>query len=266
MPRPQGHRFCVLYAPSSVPLNGCMLYVHPFAEEMNKCRRAAAMAARGLAADGCVVLMMDLLGCGDSSGDFSDASWSAWLDDVEAAAEWLQDRYSLPPVLWGMRAGCLLVCQMLARLATSNDLLLWQPVLSGKQHLAQFLRLKAAAEIVGGSTARTGTQALRDALVAGRDLHIAGYALGPRLALPLETAELQVPPGYSGRALWCEVSAEPGGTLSPASSARLKTWRDAGANVDAKAVIGLPFWQTQETADCPALEALAREFVHSLRP
>src|SRR5687768_8838655 len=69
-----GRRFCLLHMPSR-PARALVVYVHPFAEEMNKSRRMAALQARALAASGHAVLQIDLLGCGDSSGDFGDASW-----------------------------------------------------------------------------------------------------------------------------------------------------------------------------------------------
>ena len=103
-----------------------MLYVHPFAEEMNKARRTVALTARGLAADGWIVMLMDLLGCGDSSGDFGEASWESWLHDIAFAHAWLAERHSVAPVLWGLRAGCLLIAQALARLDSQPDLLFWQ--------------------------------------------------------------------------------------------------------------------------------------------
>ena len=66
------------------------------------------MQARALAASGCEVLQIDLCGCGDSSGDFGDASWQDWLDDVVAAHAWLRAHSDAPLTLWGLRAGCLL--------------------------------------------------------------------------------------------------------------------------------------------------------------
>src|SRR5436190_21776504 len=90
---------------------GAMLYLHPFAEEMNKSRRMAAMQARALAAAGWTVLQLDLFGCGDSEGEFGSASWTQWLDDAAAAIEWLDADTGSTPALWGVRTGCLLTVQ-----------------------------------------------------------------------------------------------------------------------------------------------------------
>src|SRR5262245_3855900 len=71
--------------PEAAP-RGTVLHVHPFAEEMNKSRRMAALHARALAGAGFEVLQVDLAGCGDSSGEFGDATWDDWVADVVDAA------------------------------------------------------------------------------------------------------------------------------------------------------------------------------------
>ncbi|HEX6736185.1 MAG TPA: hydrolase 2, exosortase A system-associated, partial [Azonexus sp.] len=79
-----GQRFCLFHPAQDGVAKGAVLYLHPFAEEMNKARRMAALQSRALAAAGYDVLQFDLLGCGDSSGDFADATWPAWREDVLA--------------------------------------------------------------------------------------------------------------------------------------------------------------------------------------
>ena len=93
-----GQRLYLHHTPRAgqTPL-GAVLYIHPWAEEMNKSRRMAALGSRALAAQGWAVLQVDLLGCGDSSGDFGDATWEAWLDDVTQAAQWLRARHPGAP-------------------------------------------------------------------------------------------------------------------------------------------------------------------------
>jgi len=79
---PAGQRFALLYTPEpATKQRGAVVYVHPFGEELNKSRRMAALQARAMASAGYSVLQIDLLGCGDSTGDFGDATWEAWLAD-----------------------------------------------------------------------------------------------------------------------------------------------------------------------------------------
>jgi exosortase A-associated hydrolase 2 len=161
----------------------------PFAEELNKSRRMAALQARAMAAAGYTVLQIDLLGCGDSSGDFGDATWEAWLADVELACDWLQQQTATPLWLWGQRTGCLLANEAANRMQRPVNLLFWQPVVSGKQFLQQFLRLKLAAEILGGES-KGVMERLRKQLQQGESVEVAGYLLSPALAAGLEKAEL----------------------------------------------------------------------------
>ena len=250
----QGRRFCLVYRPGLLPdVARGILYVHPFAEEMNKSRRMAALQSRALAAAGWTVLQLDLFGCGDSEGEFGGASWKQWLDDTTAGMEWLRAETGSMPALWGVRTGCLLAVQGIRGMDPVPNLLLWKPVISGKRYLQQFLRLNVAAQLSNAeSAARVGTQQLREQLGRGEQVEVGGYTIAPALALGLETSEL-VPPSMPTRVAWLEVATGATLDLSSASSQQVETWRAAGHRVDVRVVEGLPFWQTQEIAECPAL-------------
>ena len=249
-----GRRLYVWRVPAEArELRGVVVHVPAFAEEMNKSRRMTAWAARELAARGFGVLQIDLLGCGDSSGDFGDASWESWVDDVVAAVQWARSRCGGPLWLWGLRAGALLAATALPRVGLGTPLLLWHPVLSGKLYLTQFLRLKLAAEMLADAAQRSGTKALREQLSSGQAVEVAGYRLSPGVASGLEGAEFSVANGYAGRIVWLEVgSAEPV-SLSPAARARIDALRARGVRVDARALHGPGFWQSVEIEDCPEL-------------
>jgi exosortase A-associated hydrolase 2 len=220
---------------------------------MNKSRRMAAMQSRALAAAGWTVLQVDLLGCGDSEGDFGEATWSHWLDDIYACVEWLRAETHSMPALWGLRTGGLLASHAMRSLSPVPGLLLWQPVVSGKRYLQQFLRLSVVAQLgsVEGA-ARVGTQHLRDQLGHGESVEVGGYAISPELALDLEGSELMPPPTPT-RVAWLEVATGTSMGLPAASGQRVETWRAAGHRVDVRVVEGLPFWQTQEIAECAEL-------------
>ncbi len=230
-----------------------MLFVHPFAEEMNKSRRMAALQARALALHGWTVLQIDLFGCGDSEGEFAEADWQRWLADVSQAAAWLREQTGLQPALWGLRAGCLLACGAAMTMQPAPDLLFWQSAIAGRQILQQFLRLGVTARLFGDSnTDRLSTDRLRERLAAGESVEIAGYRLSPDLARGLNAAEL-VPPAAPARVGWIEVAPTATGEPSPASRTTIAAWQAAGHRVEARTVAGPAFWQTQEIAECPEL-------------
>jgi exosortase A-associated hydrolase 2 len=218
---------------------------------MNKTRRMAALQARALASAGYEVLQIDLYGCGDSSGNFGDASWSDWVNDVLAACDWLRQRTETALWLWGLRAGCLIAAEAARRNDEVSGLLFWQPVLSGKQHLQQFLRLKSIGEMLSGDGAGT-LVGLKAGWAQGEPVEIAGYTLAPGLAHGLESAELALPERFL-RVEWLEVSATQNGGLSPAAAGRMEKWRTHGHAVRGKAVHGPSFWQTVEIAESPEL-------------
>lgn len=248
-----GQRFCIFHPPVG-HCHGAVLYVHPFGEEMNKSRRMVSLQARQLAQQGLGTMLLDLHGCGDSAGDLAEASWSGWVDDVVAAAHWLQARQPGCELwLWGLRTGALLASAALQRLQRPAHLLLWQPALAGKAVLQQFLRLRMAAGMADGGT-KGVTEALRAELAAGRCVTVAGYVLPPAVAQGLEQAQLH-PPAPEQQMLWLEVSPRVPAELSPASVQRLQAWSATG-HVRSMAVIGPAFWQTTEIEDAPHLLAV----------
>ncbi len=234
---------------------GAIVYVHPFAEEMNKARRMAAMQARALADAGWTVLQPDLYGCGDSEGDFGQTDWQQWRSDIVDVATWLDEQTGCRPSLWGLRAGCLLACDVAKDMQPTPNLLFWQPVIHGRQALQQFLRLKVASQLLGEpSSDRVGTSQIHEQLVSGMAVEIAGYVLSPGLALGLASTEL-APPTAMVRVAWLEVGPNVPADLSPAARAQVQLWQTAGHRVEAHAIAGPAFWQTQEIAECPDLVA-----------
>lgn len=246
-----GQRFCLHHAPAGGRALAAIVYVHPWAEEMNKARRMAAIQARALAGAGYAVLQIDLYGCGDSSGDFGDATWAAWIDDVLLGVRWMQARYDAAPCLWGLRAGCLLAAASGAALGSGCNFLFWQPVVSGKLALQQFLRLRATADLQGGE-GKAALEKARSDLADGRTIEVAGYRLAAALASGLEQATLTPPPD-PGRLVWLELSTRSDATLLPASALALTSWRAVAAQTFARVVPGPAFWQTTEIEDAPAL-------------
>jgi exosortase A-associated hydrolase 2 len=233
------------------------VYIHPFAEEMNKARRMAALQSRALAAAGFSVLQIDLQGCGDSSGDFDDASWQAWIEDIVQGCAWLRAQdpahADAPLWLWGLRAGCLLAVAAAPRLQSPCNFCFWQPAPNGKLVLQQFLRLKVAADMLAAGNKGLMEQMRRE-LAENITLDIAGYRLAPALAQGLEQAQL-IPPRGQGRMVLFELSGRDDALLSPVQQKLLEQWNAAAYHCQAQLVSGPSFWQTTEIEDAPALIA-----------
>lgn len=248
-----GQRFCIYHPAQAEAPKGALLYVHPLAEEMNKSRRMVAMQSRALAAAGYSVLQMDLLGCGDSSGELSDATWADWLTDLQQASSWLQNQTNAPLWWWGLRSGCLLAVAAAKTMNSPQQFVFWHPTPSGKTVLQQFLRLKVAADLQSGQSKQI-METLRRQLAAGQPVEVAGYELSASVAQGLEAATL-APPPTPARLEWLELSTRTDATLMPASSLALKAWTQEGCTARSHIVHGPAFWQTTEIEDAPALLA-----------
>lgn len=248
----KGRLFLMYRRPEST-VGGTVLFVPPFAEELNKSRRMLAMAARSLNDKGYATVLPDLYGTGDSDGDFGDADWDGWLDDLNMTLQWIRERHTEPLHVLAMRTGALLASGlMIERELRPQSLVLWNPVVQGKQALTQFLRLSVAGNLTGGGGETTGE--LRERLTAGESLEIAGYTLSPGLAQGLEAATLTLNENTKPeRLVWLEVSSRDEPALSPASERVLAAWREAGGAVEAEALAGDAFWGTTELVDAPAL-------------
>ncbi|MGA8147383.1 MAG: hydrolase 2, exosortase A system-associated [Gallionellaceae bacterium] len=249
---PRGQLFCLYLAPADKEASQGILYLHPFAEEMHKSRRMAALQARAFARAGFAVLQVDLTGCGDSAGDFGDAAWEAWRDDAQLAHAWLAGNVSGPITLWGLRIGASLAVDIAPSLANLSRLLLWQPVANGDQYLTQFLRIKLASEMLSEGQAQSGTQELRAKLDAGQPIEIGGYMLAPDLARGLAKLKLaELPPTCAVE--WIDVGAAPSDDIAPAGRRIVEAWRTAGTSVHTHTVRGETFWSTQEITECAQL-------------
>ncbi|WP_426101856.1 hydrolase 2, exosortase A system-associated [Massilia sp. TSP1-1-2] len=245
-----GERFCLYHAPQGA-CRGGLVYIHPFAEEMNKSRRMAALQARALAALGYGVLQIDLHGCGDSGGEFADARWERWQDDVAAASAWLRERLQMPVGLWGLRLGALLALDC-ARTQPVAQLVLWQPVLQGAAFMTQFLRLRVAGAMLDGAS--EGTAELRARLLAGEAFEVAGYVLAPELVKAIDALDvIRFLPSCPVN--WIEIVAAAERPITPAALRVAAEWTRLGAAPALHKVAATSFWSTQEITECPELIA-----------
>ena len=258
LPVSDGFCYCLFHAPHEGIQRGCILYLHPFAEELNTTRRIVAQQARALARLGYGVLQVDLPGCGDSTGEFENASWSSWMEASMVAAQWLQEKTPGPFWIWGLRTGALLAAQLACQLQTlqqhSVHLLFWQPVASGQQALQQFLRLHSASEWLGART--DAPVSARKMLEQGHSVEIVGYTLSANLANEMSNARL-LPVALNtfspARLVWIEMSSQDMPRFSPASEKMLVDWKENGWEVNAQIVSESAFWQTIHDSDAPFL-------------
>lgn len=249
-----GKLFCLSFCPNK-PIEHAVLVVPPFAEEMNKSRRMLAEQCRRLAQRGMHALLPDVYGTGDSEGEFSDASWTVWIDDLNRCYQWLRVKGAKNISIVTMRSGCLLAVDFIHLKAVKiKQLIMWQPVVSGNLYLTQFLRLKLATEMMVSAGKKTTINDLKQKLLMGESIEVAGYLLAPAIANEMAKKSV-VDNSFSRNMLitWVDIVADSERDPTVVSRKAVKQLQDSGAQVRVSKVVGLAFWSATEIVEIPSL-------------
>lgn len=151
------------FGPSETPLFGAythgrsdgassrsVLLCYPIGSEYMRAHRAFRQLHNLLSRAGMNVLRFDYSCTGDSAGRGVDASVEAWLDDIDWALDELKDNAMTDTVaVVGLRWGATLAAMACADREDVDDLLLWDPVLSGRDFLDQTVGAPRPSEVVG---------------------------------------------------------------------------------------------------------------------
>lgn len=252
-----GRLYVTEYQPDEPP-DRAVVMVPPFAEEMNRCRRMMNLQARALAEEGCLVVLPDLFGTGDSEGDFGDARWTGWRADIASLAREAGERTGCAPALLGIRLGALLLFDSVFEHKLLHSApVLWNPALDGKRYLKQFLRLRIASDLIASGAGSVSTTDLWNGLEAGESIEVAGYLLSSSLAMSIAEASIDpVPMAGMDRIDWLETVADAERGPSVGARRECERWRREGLPIELTAVEGPGFWQTAEIAVAPELIAL----------
>lgn len=213
-----------------------------------------ALLGRALARAGVSAVCLDLYGTGDSDGEFRDATWAGWVQDVRAAAGWVCETLGEHPDVLGIRSGALLALDAITRDADSvRRVILWAPTPSGKTFLTQFLRVQLAAAATFGEAPSIGTRQLWRSLEAGERVEVAGYEISSELAMPLSqlTLENLLDRATAPTSL---IEVAPDGSGVSATSQRLiERYAPRDSRLSVSVVRGDPFWATAEIVEVPQL-------------
>ena len=245
LPSQAGNLFAMYYGPNEAGGEGYdLLYVHPFAGEMAASRNVIAAVSRYLADAGVGVLTLDLFGCGDSSGDFREARWEIWRNDLASAVRWLRQQGRDRIGLLGLRLGALLAMDFAAHSGESYDrIVLWQPVLNGETMLTQFFRMNLDQIGDGRDGIQLTQPECRKSLLPAKIVEVAGYELSSELIHAIDKLNLS-PLGraFFDPILWIEMGNESAPQLRPERLQVIEAWRRAGVTISTHTLSGLPFW------------------------
>lgn len=109
---------------------------YPFGHEYIRSHRAFQQLANMLSRAGFNVFRFDYYGTGDSSGNSDEGNIAQWEIDIRAAISELKDVSGVRKVsLVGLRLGATLAYAATADRNDIDDLVLWDPVVSGKHYV-----------------------------------------------------------------------------------------------------------------------------------
>lgn len=124
----------------------------PIGQEYMRTHRAFRQLALQLTREGFHVLRFDYFGTGDSGGFSDEATLAEWRDNVAEAVEELRDTSGVSRVdLVGLRLGAALAAQVAAERSDIRVAVLWDPVVSGADYLAELLAMAESPSRGNGS-------------------------------------------------------------------------------------------------------------------
>jgi exosortase A-associated hydrolase 2 len=234
-----------------------VLFLPPFAEEMNLSRAVVARQARMLAENGYFVVLLDYFGTGDSEGEIEEATVPGWLEDIEASLAWIGQLPRTSVTIWGLRFGALLAAHYVddRRPETVDRLLLWKPVIRGLQLMNQFFRLKQMSEMMRGRGGDPVDWYQR--CLEGEPVEVAGYPMSPVLVSQISVLSLRPSSWMEAvSVIWIEAASE---KVPLVVSQLHEQW--PGDRLRMEVCPGVPFWQVPDTYDADSLGTLTLKFL-----
>jgi hypothetical protein len=218
----------------------------PFAEERKSSARVMTLAARQLCHYGFYVLRFDYTGCGESDGDFQDATMEMWKSDIGHARTFVTGRTGVDSCgALGIRLGATLLADTVIP-GMWEFAVLWAPALFGATYLADYCRRIAASRLVSD---KHSSEVGSVTHVEGTHVDIGGYWLSDESRAQLQALSLPRQPCCKARAaIVVSLSAAGRGALREhAQVCQDIVWQDGPtrvANVRAR-----PFWVTASRYD-----------------
>ena len=198
--------------------------------------------ARLAAQAGIDVLRFDYTGCGESQGDFEDATVEGWLEDVAAGMRFLRDRTGVDAVgLLGLRLGGTLAALAAQRQPAVNWVCLWEPIMTPTRYVDELLQMQLISHNLWASTPLQSRQQLfkrQDGTV-----ELMGYCWRRETLEALQ--QLEVLSVVGGLAVPClAVGISPAGNTSKTLKPLEEVLRQKGDPCAFVQVSEAVFWQT----------------------
>lgn len=145
--------FAIIHRPKNSKEKKGIIFCHPFGEEKQYSYRAFVRFARELCDRNFHVMRFDCRGYGDSEGDFKDATLETQVADTLKAIDIFKVQFCIQKVgLFGLRLGATIATLAAERDSSIQRLILWFPVINGKEYLDELIKTKIISELTNKMT------------------------------------------------------------------------------------------------------------------
>lgn len=136
-----------------------VLMCPPLGQDLIRCHRLYRQLAQALAAQGVGVLRFDYYGTGDAAGSSAEVDWDRCMVDATIASRELRARARVDRVIaFGARLGAS-VALAVAERAKFAEVIAWDPVLDGRDHVAALDAMQDALRADSGRFIRPRSDA-----------------------------------------------------------------------------------------------------------
>jgi exosortase A-associated hydrolase 2 len=234
-----------------------VIFVPPFAEEMNRSKRMYVLCARLLAEAGIHSIFFDFSGTGDSSGEWGDFDYTDWknnLIDVYQLTKKISSKISLIT----LRDSALISLDLIKQSEIQiNKCILWDPVDSGDALIRQLIRMKIANAMAGDLKKITTREVLESVEQSGY-LEVGGYHVSSGLIDSISSQKISdsIETALTSTELhWMTTGKSTGNSPQqlPGCLAKLNLAEDLLAQLTLHSVNDVRFWMQQEVTISPLL-------------
>lgn len=189
--------YAALHRPGNAEATRGVLLVPPLLHEQPRSRRFITEVASAFAANGTAAMRFDFFGSGDSAGRCDELRLSMMHDDLRRASAALRSHTGVSRVaVIAWRASALVVWDWMRSGGEASELILWEPMLDGREWLDDLVRADAAERC--SPERYTGHRPL---IADASDGQLMGYAVAPELRDAM--AEVSIAPASApATALW----------------------------------------------------------------
>ena len=231
-------------------------------------QRMEVLGARTAAKTGFAAFRYDSRAHGDSAGDAKDVTFTDLVDDACAAADYARKLSGATRVIWvGIRFGCLIAAEAMARRDDAAALALWEPLHLGSEYFRTAIRTMLFCQVAQGKRSAETIDDLLKRLDAECMLPVVGTYLYSALSRSAHDADVgRSLLHWSGDTLIAQVQ------LRPALSANNQRLRSEIEQRGGKATVALirqePAWSmlplVRPQWASEALLAATAEWLHGM--